>query len=43
LSSGVTLLPAMVLAFSNAFNSCKETFYMPYSALKSVFPERALQ
>jgi hypothetical protein len=40
---GVILLPVVVLTFSSAFNSCKATVYVPYSALKSVFPDRALQ
>jgi hypothetical protein len=37
------LLSALVLAFSNAFNLFNMTVYVPYSALKSAFLDKALQ
>jgi hypothetical protein len=39
---GVMLLPALVLAFSDALRSLNVTVYVPYSTLKSVFPYWAL-
>jgi hypothetical protein len=39
----VSDLPARLLAFSRAFNSCRATVYVPYRALNRVYPFRDLQ
>jgi hypothetical protein len=39
----VSDLPAGLLAFSRAFNTCRATVYVPYRALNRVFPFKALQ
>jgi hypothetical protein len=39
----VSDLPAGLLTFSRAFNSCRATVYVSYRALNRVFPFRALQ
>jgi hypothetical protein len=41
MAGGVMLLLALALVFSNAFSSFNMTVYVPYSALKSGFPDRA--